>query len=191
MLRDEYVSAADDRPWREKFLSADPGSERREVIGLHDIHRRMMLDEDDGEVSGCDICHRPGSHSAPVYLNYSATSYFEDPIGCMGCHGRSEDEGHDNISGGLGAGLRQHHTNAGVPECKTCHEDADPANYTPVGENVLPPYYVTPDDVFWNKPTDPCNGRRAEDYSGRRKGLDNDGDGRYDRRDRDCRGLRR
>jgi len=144
-----------------------------------------MLDEDDGDVSGCDTCHSGGVRY-PVYLNWSATTHFE-PIGCMGCHGRSEDAENGSASEGYGAGLRQHHTNAGVTECKTCHEDANPANYTPVGENVLPPFYFTPDDVFLNKPFDPCNWRRAEDYAGRSWGLDNDGDGRADRRDRDCR----
>jgi len=188
MLRDEYISPADNKRWREKFTSADPGSEREDEIGLHDVHRHIMLDEDDADVSGCDTCHQDRATIGryPVFLNSSATTYFE-PIGCMGCHGRNEDAGNDSISQGLGAGLRQHHTNAGVTECKTCHADADPANYTPVGENVLPPFYFTPDDVFLNKPFDPCNWRRAEDYSGRSKGLDNDGDGRYDRSDRDCR----
>jgi hypothetical protein len=188
MLRDEYISPTDGKRWREIFTSADPGSEPEDEIGLHDIHRHIMLDEDDGDVSGCDTCHQDRATVGryPVFLNSSATTYFE-PIGCMGCHGRNEDAGNDSISQGLGAGLRQHHTNAGVTECKTCHEDADPANYTPVGENVLPPFYFTPDDVFLNKPTTPCNQHRQEDYAGRRPGLDNDGDGRYDKRDRDCR----
>lgn len=187
MLRDEYISPSDNKRWKKKFTSADPGSEPEMEIGLHDIHRHIMLDED-GAPSSCDVCH--GESRYPVYMNFSASDYFA-PIGCMGCHGRSEDAGNDNASEGLGAGLRQHHTNAGVSECKTCHSDADPANYTPVGENVLPPFYTTPDDVFLNKPTDPCNFRRAEDYAGRGKGLDNDGDGKYDKADRDCRPLGR
>jgi hypothetical protein len=185
MLRDEYISNTDGKRWREVFTSADPGSEPKLEIGLHDVHRHIMLDEDAAGVSSCDTCHtRPPFY--PVFLG-SSTSTFFDSVSCMGCHGRLEDAGNDSISEGLGAGLRQHHTNAGVTECKTCHEDADPANYTPVGEDVLPPYYFTPDDVFLNKPTDPCNQHREEDYAGRRQGLDHDGDGRYDRRDRDCR----
>jgi hypothetical protein len=182
-LRDQYFSNVDGKPWREVFTSADPGSEPEDEIGLHDIHRHIMLDEDDAGVSGCGTCHGD-SGFYPVLLYSSATDYLA-PIGCVGCHGRSEDADNGDISGGLGAGLRQHHTNAGVSECKTCHADADPANYTPVGENVSPPNYFTPDDVFLNKPTDPCN-RDAEDYADRRWGLDNDGDGRYDWRDRDC-----
>lgn len=185
MLRDEYISPADGKPWNEVFTSADPGSEPEDEIGLHDIHRHIMLDEDDADVSACDTCHTRPPGFYPVYLSSSTATFFE-PIGCMGCHGRSEDAGNDSISEGLGAGLRQRHTNAGVTECKTCHEDANPVNYTPVGENVLPPFYFTPDDVFLNKPFDPCNWRRAEDYAGRRWGLDNDGDGRADNRDRDC-----
>ncbi len=186
MLRDEYTSLSDGRRWREVFTSLDPGSEPEDEIGLHDVHRHIMLDEDDPDVSGCDVCHTRPPGFYPVYLGSSSSTHFEQ-LGCMGCHGRSEDAGNDDSSAGLGAGLRQHHTNAGVSECKTCHSDADPATYTPVGEHVLPPYYATPDDVFLNKPTDPCNWRRAEDYAGIGRGLDNDGDGRTDRRDRDCR----
>jgi len=185
MLRDEYFSNSDGKRWREYFTSLDPGAERVLEIGLHDIHRHVMLDEDDPDVSACDTCHNTGGFY-PVYLNWSRTSYLA-PTSCMGCHGRAEDVGHDNISAGYGAGLRQHHTNAGVTECKTCHEDADPANYTPVGENVLPPNYFTPDAVFLNKPFDPCNWRKAEDFAAGPKGLDNDGDGKYDQGDRDCR----
>ena len=32
------------------------------------------------------------------------------------------------ICPGLGAGLRQHHFNAGVDRCTNYHDDADPAN---------------------------------------------------------------
>jgi hypothetical protein len=182
MLRDEYISNTDGKRWREIYTEVgetEPATE----IGLHDIHRHIMLDK--LSRSRCDTCH-VDSGRYPVFLNKSASTFLE-PISCMGCHGRLEDAGNDSISKGLGAGLRQHHTNAGIMECKTCHMDADPANYTPVGENVSPPYYFMPDPEFPNKPTDPCNQHREEDYAGNRKGLDNDGDGRYDKRDRDCR----
>jgi hypothetical protein len=180
-LRDEYISPTDGRRWREVYQEVT-ASEPDLEVGLHDIHRHIMLDK--LSRSRCDTCHQD-SGRYPVLLNESATVFLE-PIGCVGCHGRREDAGHDSVSEGLGAGLRQHHTNAGVTECKTCHADADPANYTPVGENVLPPDYFTPDPEFPNKPTDPCNQHGEEDYAGSRKGLDNDGDGRYDKRDRDC-----
>ena len=181
MLRDEYISNTDGKTWDEIYQEVGADSPEEE-IGLHDIHRHIMLDK--LSRSRCDVCHLE-SGRYPVLMNFSATTDL-DPVSCMGCHGRYEDAGNDSISGGLGAGLRQHHTNAGVMDCKTCHEDADPANYTPVGENVLPPYYFKPDPEFPNKPTDPCNQHGEEDYAGIREGLDNDGDGKYDMSDRDC-----
>jgi hypothetical protein len=70
--------------------------------------------------------------------------------------------------------------------CLECHDDADPNNYTPVGEGVLPPYYaVDPDDDHLLKPTDPFNPNGEEDYAGSVKGLDNDGDLAYDTADPD------
>lgn len=177
--RDEYVSAGDGKVWNEVYAEWDE-TEPDDEIGLHDVHRHVMLDK--LSRSKCDTCHL-STGRYPVVLNFSATTFLE-PIGCVGCHGRQEDA--DAGGEGLGAGLRQHHTNAGVPVCKTCHEDADPALFTPVGENVLPPNYFAPDPEFPNKPTDPCNQRRNEDYAGGPKGLDNDGDGSYDMADSDC-----
>jgi hypothetical protein len=137
------------------------------------------------------VCHnndQPGFY--PVYLSYSTGPTSLPGISCAGCHGRAEDDGQDvegSVWGaGYAAGLRQHHTNAGVNVCKTCHGDADPARYTPVGQNILPVYYAVPNDVFVNKPTDPCNQRGDENYAGGPRALDNDGDGRYDMSDLDC-----
>jgi hypothetical protein len=192
-LRDEYVSRSDGKTWEEVYQEVE-AMEPADEIGLHDIHRHIMLDKFGS--SRCNVCHARSDPPVgfggfyPVSLDFSETTDLE-PISCMGCHGRNEDDAaEENLSsvGGRGAGLRQHHTNAGIPVCKTCHWDADPANYTPVGEDVLPPYYAAPNDVFPNKPTDPCNRKRDEDYAGKRFGLDNDGDGKYDRRDRDCKG---
>ena len=112
-------------------------------------------------------------------------------LGCVGCHGRTEDAGHDTVSAGLGAGLRQHHTNAGISICAGCHTDADRKNYKPVGEDVFPPYYAAGGDVFVNLPADPCNRDGEEDYAGGPNGLDNDGDGKYDVRDSDCKAFGR
>jgi hypothetical protein len=121
-------------------------------------------------------------------MGFSSTdAALGDAISCMGCHGRDEDAGNDSTSAGLGAGLRQHHTVSGINSCKACHSDANPVNYTPVGENVQPQYYKAPFDEFPNHPADPCNWKRDEDFAGKRGGLDNDGDGRADRRDKDCR----
>jgi hypothetical protein len=164
---ESYVSATDGKNWG----------------NLHDLHRRVMFDEDT-PVSKCAPCHMEDSRF-PVYLNQSSSDYL-DPIGCMGCHGRYEDANTVDFSAGLGAGLRQHHTNAGVASCAGCHDDADPQNYVTVGENILPPYYFTPDEVFMDKPTDPCSGRGEENYAGIWEGLDNDGDGVYDVLDDDC-----
>jgi hypothetical protein len=67
----------------------------------------------------------------------------------MGCHGRAED---NTGIAAAGAGLRQHHFNAGEAVCFDCHEDADPGSFTPAAEKVLPPYYFTPDTAHPNKP---------------------------------------
>ena len=106
----------------------------------------------------------------------------------MGCHGRDEDNvvGNPSFPDGRGAGLRQQHTNAGVNDCIPCHADADPANYTPVGEDVLPPYYANPGTGHPNMPTTPCNDDGSEDFAGLTTGQDNDGDGIYDGDDASC-----
>jgi thiosulfate dehydrogenase len=170
---DNYISNSDGEDWG----------------NLHNLHRNVMVFEDDPEVSRCNTCHRRDAEGSfirfPVRLSESAGGVGEG-ISCLGCHGRWEDAGNDDLSDGLGAGLRQHHTNAGINACMVCHADADPENYTPVGEDVLPPYYFTPDDVFLLKPTDPCSSFGEENYAGIWEGLDNDGDGAYDVLDADC-----
>lgn len=140
---------------------------------LHNLHRFDMLGGD------CDTCHTSPSQRFPVLTNSSAGGVGFDPISCVGCHGRDEDTN-------PGAALRQHHWNTGIFICRGCHFDADPANYTPVGEDVPPPYYFTPDPNHPTKPTDPCNPRGQEDYAGDPEGLDNDGDDSYDGNDPDC-----
>ncbi len=118
-----------------------------------------------------------------------------DPIACVGCHGRQEDRGTvptdcvDSQSTGPcgdGAGLRQHHQRAGITVCSGCHSDAVPANFTPVGESVLPPYYFTPDAAHPLKPTNSCNPNGEEDFDGTTEGLDNDGNLLYDLADPNC-----
>jgi len=90
--------------------------------------------------------------------------------GCAGCHGRAEDAP-NATSTAYAAGLRQHHARAGVTACSGCHSDANPAKYTPVGEDVLPPFYAL--GVAANN--DPCTDN-----------LDNDGDMLTDGADPDC-----
>lgn len=143
---------------------------------LHNLHRFDMLDGD------CSTCHTSPNRT-PVFLSSSDGGTGLDPISCVGCHGRNEDMGPDS---NRGAGLRQHHWNTGTTLCASCHDDADPANYTPVGENVLPSYYFLPDPDHPNKPTDPCNTQGEENYAGDLEGLDNDGDDLYDDNDPDC-----
>jgi hypothetical protein len=145
---------------------------------LHDVHRRTMLSSD------CSTCH--GSSRFPVSLDSSSGGVELAAISCVGCHGRDDDMGNDSESAGRGAGLRQAHTNSGVLDCTDCHSDADPENYTPVGEDVLPNYYANPANhpVI---PTDSCNANGEEGaFAGSLLGLDNDGDTVYDTADSDC-----
>jgi hypothetical protein len=187
----DYVSLSDGQPWAEVYTEVEETEPVLE-LGLHDIHRHIMVDKIGR--SRCSVCHKESGapdRFYPTRLSWSGGGEGLDPIGCVGCHGRAEDDEAQGspLSGGYAAGLRQHHTGAGVKACMTCHADANPANYIPVGENVLPPYYFQPDEVFPNKPTDPCNPHGEEDYAGGREGLDNDGDGLYDKRDPDCRPI--
>jgi hypothetical protein len=149
---------------------------------LHDVHRNVMLNFD------CDTCHGSGSRF-PVLLNSSAGGTGLDPISCAGCHGRAED-GTGTGSEGYGAGLRQHHWAAGEFICVDCHTDADPAEFIPVGEDILPPYYSDSDASHPLIPADPCNLEAdgfPEDYAATTLGLDNDGDDLYDEADTiDC-----
>ncbi|MHB8790564.1 MAG: choice-of-anchor D domain-containing protein [Desulfobulbaceae bacterium] len=144
---------------------------------LHDIHRNNMLSGD------CATCHTTGGR-VPTFLGSSDGGTGLPAIGCLGCHGRTE-------SGGTvtGAGLRQHHWNSGVTTCGTagCHPgDANPTSFTTVGEDVMPPYYATPDAAHPNKPTNPCNPAGEENFAGTTIGLDNDGDNLFDQNDTDC-----
>lgn len=138
---------------------------------LHNIHRTEMLNSD------CEVCHGEGDRF-PVLLNESLGGIGFDPISCTGCHN--------------GRGLRLHHTNAQVPAdqggtgstCLDCH-GTEPA---PPAENVLPPYYFTPDPAHPDKPTDPCNPAPdfPEHFAGLTLALDNDGDLAYDELDSEC-----
>jgi len=150
------------------------------VDDLHDVHRTIMLNGD------CDTCHFSGRF--PVFLDTSAGGTGLAAISCTGCHGRMED-GLGIGTLGYGAGLRQHHWRAGEQICLDCHDDADPANYTPAGEEFLPPYYADPagsDTAHPDMPSDPCNPAAdgfPENYAGTTLGLDNDGNALYDEAD--------
>jgi len=165
-LSSPYISLTDDASW---------GND------LHDVHRSLMLGGD------CNTCHQSGGRS-PVFLDSSNGGTGLDPISCVGCHGRAEDNVPANpmFPFGYGAGLRQHHWSAGVTACSNCHLDADPSFFTTAGEEWMPPYYADPDHPF--APTDPCNPPPGfpENYAGTEVGLDNDGDNLYDGADPDC-----
>jgi len=151
-----------------------PGGTGWPTGSLHNIHRNDMLGRD------CDTCHT--ASFSPVFLDSSNGGNGLSAISCVGCHGRDSDGGNDSASGGLGAGLRQHHTRSGEPDCTECHSDAILANYTPVGENILPNYYASP-GTGHSIPSSACNG---ENFAGTTAGLDNDGNGLYDVNDPTC-----
>jgi len=155
---------------------------------LHNVHRRVMVASAGGN-SDCNVCHA-GNSRMPVMMNMSAGGSGLSTISCMGCHGRNEDNVNANpdVPGktGYGAGLRQHHSNAGVNSCKGCHADAEPLAYTPVPENVLPDYYANPGTNHPVMPTDSCNPAGSENFEGLAQGLDNDGNGFYDQNDTAC-----
>jgi hypothetical protein len=158
-----YISLADGTDW---------GND------LHDIHRVNILSND------CNTCHT--LNDGPVYIGSSNGGSGLSPISCVGCHGREEDMGNDSLSAGRGAGLRQHHAAAGQTSCQSCHSDANPSNYTPVGEDVLPEYFANSGINHPRMPIDSCNPGGGEDFAGASTGLDNDGDGIYDSADSDC-----
>ncbi|MFN8628320.1 MAG: hypothetical protein U0587_20395 [Candidatus Binatia bacterium] len=135
--------------------------------------------------SACSACHQSSPVFFPVAIGASAGGGGLSSTGCVGCHGRQEDAGHDTNLPGRGAGLRQHHFRVGITLCADCHSDADPAHYTPVAESVPPANYFVPDAAHPNKPTDPCNANGSESKFGP-VGLDNDGNDLYDLADPAC-----
>lgn len=146
---------------------------------LHDVHRNNMLGSD------CNACH-VSSGRFPTYIGRSAGGNGLSPYSCSGCHGRSQD-GTGTGTAGFGAGLRQLHWRAGETGCVSCHTDSNPAAKTPVGENILPPYYANP-GTGHTIPNNPCNPAPAfvENYAASTLGLDNDGDGTFDALDSQC-----
>jgi hypothetical protein len=109
----------------------------------------------------------------------------------MGCHGRLEDANNLGDGPGWGAGLRQHHNDAGAPAdseglfCVDCHGDSDPANFEVAGEDIMPAWYDSTTNDIVDLLLDTCNVNLEEEFSGdpAALGLDNDGDGLYDEAD--------
>jgi hypothetical protein len=153
-----YISLRDGIPWRNPSNGVG--------YNLHDGHRTYMLGLSS---TTCNICHT-GTAKFPVFLNSSNGGVAGFPaIACTGCHD--------------GDGLREHHVTSGAYSCYSisCHSQV-----TPQAENVVPPYYFTPDPAHPNKPTDPCNLNGTESRLSPTVGLDNDGNGLYDQNDPAC-----
>jgi len=175
-------------PYNEGFLrdpncppTCDPATEW--PSSLMDTHVDFMVN------GVCLACHSSGPRF-PVRTGSSAGDGSNNLIfACAGCHGRAGDaDPNGSGSQGYDAGLRQHHRQAGVTICSTCHDDADPGSFTTVAENVNPPNYDSPGGGSPDVPGDACNldPNSPEDKVGSPKGLDNDGDGFYDQDDPDC-----
>ena len=164
-----YMSAHDGVAWKNPSTSAS--------MNLHDGHRTYMLSGD------CSACHLASRF--PTYLGRSTGGTGLPAIGCLGCHGRPETGRGGAITG---AGLRQHHWQAGETVCGNagCHNDANPASFSTAAEPTPPPYYFTPDAAHPNKPTDPCNLNGSESMIAPPFGLDNDGNNLYDGNDPAC-----
>jgi hypothetical protein len=137
----------------------------------------------------CNLCHTSSDGRNP-WIGSSDGTASNTGVGCVGCHGREGDAGNDSVSPGRGAGLRQHHHRSGINACAGCHTDANPTNYTPVGEDWLPQYYGTA-DTNADKPCNPdatsdTNENWTAESPEQFVGLDNDGDLDYDGADADC-----
>ncbi len=149
----------------------------------HEMHRSSSSMN-----TACNLCHTTGDQRNP-YTGSSDGTNNNLGLGCVGCHGRIEDGGNDFISNGYGAALRQHHYNAGETSCTFCHTDANPSNYTPVGEDVAPPYYGTIDTLADMSCNAVASANVNENWTlDGLEGTDNDGDGSYDMNDTDCSG---
>lgn len=144
-----------------------------------------LMDGHENFITGggrCDVCHSGNSRS-PVNLSFSDDA--DRPQGCVGCHGRVEDEsgvcafGAEDLDGehcGSAAGLRNVHNSAGITACFACHSNDNGAVL--VGEDI-PPFNYGLAGIGLSSP---CV---AENQFGP-IGLDNDGDGAVDAADTDC-----
>jgi hypothetical protein len=139
---------------------------RGQVIRFGDKHR-MHNGTGGGMAADCALCHI-GRNKDPMIGKSDGTSS-SPGIGCTGCH-KAE-------------GLRAHHAVSGIGICSACHSD----DGTPDPENLMPLYYGTPDTLVDGA----CNAEAVEGVNenwtvGDFVGLDNDGDGLYDKDDPDC-----
>lgn len=151
-----------------------PASPAGTIFPNNDKHR--MHRSESWMATDCNLCHAFGDDNDP-FIGFSDGTDATPGLGCVGCHGRD----YGGALGVSGVGLRARHAESGVTLCGTCH-GGDPL---PQPENILPPYYGSPDTLVG----DPCNQGPGfgEHWSlGDPRGLDNDGDGLYDGDDPDC-----
>lgn len=175
-------------PYNEGFLrdpncppTCDPATEW--PSSLMDTHVDFMVN------GVCLACHSSGPRFPVITGSSGGDGSGNLVFACAGCHGRAGDaDPNGSGSQGYDAGLRQHHRQAGVTICATCHNDTDPNSFITVGEEVAPPNYASPGGGSPDVPGDACNTdpNFPEDKVGSPKGLDNDGDGFYDQDDPDC-----
>jgi hypothetical protein len=141
---------------------------------LHTVH---LNETNIGSI--CDHCHG-GFDTSGRTVNIRSSAVAADgtnAIACMGCHGRLEDSNDVNLLGtGWGAGLRQHHFNAGQTSCAGCHADADPSKFSTTAEDIMPPWYGSVSNTAANLPLNPCNLNGVENLSGDPAGLGIDSD---------------
>jgi len=159
-LNANYTSntAQDGVDWVAPILSEAGG-----VNSLHEGHVAMVD-------LNCLACHQQEGDNPRI-----AGPSGDGLNSCMGCHGRNEDANNMGRGPGRGTGLRQHHWVNGVQgTCSGCHPDSNPADFTPVGENVPGARNVV-------LGVDPCSDVFFGIY-----GSDNDGDNLYDGNDPDC-----
>lgn len=183
--KDNYLSLKDGGVWTAQYFNTRVTPPAWQTItSLHKIHRYKMG-------ISCESCHNPtAGHNPPVYLDssggYPVNGVQEYTLSCGGCHSRAETGAGGAVAG---AGLRQHHYRKGITNCVGCHPgDSNPATFTTVGENVLPPNYAVVDPARPQppRPKDPCNADFGEDFTGSSLGLDNDGNLSYDLKDPAC-----
>jgi hypothetical protein len=137
--------------------STFPGNDK------HTMHRASQYMN-----TACALCHHSTDGNNP-FIGYSDGTANNIGRGCIGCHEP--------------LGLRRHHSNSGVSECATCHDN----DGTPPPESQSPPYYGTADTHAANS----CNPTAQTNVNENWTinccfGLDNDGDGLYDGADPDC-----
>ena len=172
----EYESAAEGINWGDH---------------LHNIHLNST-DVASGTNGSCDNCHGGDGVGNTRTVKLRSSGNAKDgvnAIACMGCHGRLEDQNSLGPFGtGWGAGLRQHHENStgAAGQCVGCHQGSSPNNFTPAGEDTMPPWYASTNNVSLGQTMDPCSLAGEEYFSLDATGLDNDGDHDYDGADADC-----